>query len=148
MGNEVSNDISSNYPMVVDNSRLKVCFHDRSLIGNGAFGMVYKGKHYLDKSWSAIKIIGFNSSVRDVLREVNITASLSTHKNIVSYKDCWIEKTDTVDDEELKSKLTTIGHGSLPRYILCVKLELLHGELFNLISQDYSTRELTVVMQA
>ena len=68
-------------------------YEERSRLGSGSFGQVIKARHYLDKSWYAIKIIHFQAKdMSDVRKEVENYASLPVHNNIVSYKGCWIEK--------------------------------------------------------
>lgn len=67
-------------------------YDERTRLGSGSFGQVIKARHYLDRSWYAIKIIHFREKdLMEVRKEVENYASLPVHQNIVSYKGCWIE---------------------------------------------------------
>ena len=68
-------------------------FQPTDIIGEGAFGRVYKGRHVLDGQVYAIKKVTCKDkqNVECMLREVRSLATLY-HPNIIRYYNCWIEK--------------------------------------------------------
>ena len=88
-----------------------------------------KGKHYMDRAWYAIKVIGFDKEeLGRVIREVRALASLPTHPHIVAYKCCWVENVAEISDDGLKKRLLKVREGrDLPDLILCVRLEYCEG---------------------
>jgi len=88
-------------------------FKDISLLGEGGYGIVYQGIHYLDNIKYAIKRLPIYISMRnsekisttvlEKLREIRYLSKLN-HPNIISYKTSWLETDNEIykgdfDDE-------------------------------------------------
>jgi serine/threonine protein kinase len=84
-------------------------FKNISLLGEGGYGLVYKGTHYLDNNEYAIKRLPIYISLRhsqkistivlEKLREIRYLSKLN-HPNIISYNTSWLE----TDNEIYKSE--------------------------------------------
>ena len=122
--------------MVTENDTLYQLFEEKSFLGQGGFGVVVKGKHYMDRAWYAIKVIGFDKEeLGRVIREVRALASLPTHPHIVAYKCCWVENVAKISDDGLKKRLLKVKEGrDLPDLILCVRLEYCEGNLADYVN--------------
>ena len=118
------------------NDRLITEYKNTSYIGYGSYGLVFKGDHYLDQSECAIKMIGFNrDKMKAVLREVRSMARLSTHQNIVSYKDSWIQESKSLDPQLVEKFRLLCKPVLVPELFLFIKLELLGDHLENWLEQ-------------
>ena len=119
--------------MVTENETLHELYKSKSYLGQGGFGIVVRGRHYMDQAWYAIKVIGFDrSDLGTVVREVRALACLPTHAHVVAYKGCWVENVDKIKDDGLRLKLRTLPcrrGSSLPDFILCIRLECCSGNL-------------------
>ncbi|KAF6103157.1 eukaryotic translation initiation factor 2 alpha kinase 2 [Phyllostomus discolor] len=79
------------------NERLTEYFSEITPIGKGGYGLVFKGKHRIDKKTYVIKRVKYNEKNKvKAEREVTVLAELD-HPNIVRYSFSW---TETVDDVE------------------------------------------------
>ena len=79
--------------LVLESGTLYQTFQRKRCLGFGAFGFVIKGIHYMDRACYAVKIVAFSSAeLARVHREIDALAALPVHRNIVSYKGCWIER--------------------------------------------------------
>ena len=88
-------------------------FKDISLLGEGGYGIVYQGVHYLDNIKYAIKRLPIyismgnsqkiSTTILEKLREIRYLSKLN-HPNIISYKTSWLETDNEIykgefDDE-------------------------------------------------
>lgn len=110
--------------VILENGSLSTLYHHKKYLGLGAFGLVLGGQHYLDEARCAVKVIAFDpKELTSVLKEVRPLAQLSTHRNVVSYKGCWIEETSAAPSG-LMDKLRILSKGEpVPGYVLCIKME-------------------------
>jgi len=91
---EFTNDNSN---LLIENkfiNKYRNNFNEISLLGQGAYGSVYKVYHKLEKKKYAIKKIFFSKDLIDdnfnIFREVQLYCQLE-HKNIVRYFSSWID---------------------------------------------------------
>jgi serine/threonine protein kinase len=97
--------------MFYSTSRFKSDFQQKTRIGKGAFGSVYRSVHRIDSHEYAIKKVKFSfrnaheleTTYTKVIREVKLLAKLD-HVNIVRYNQAWFEQSrsdiDYSSDEE------------------------------------------------
>lgn len=78
----------------VSSTRYKNDFEELKFIASGSFGSVYKARHHLDQHEYAIKKICVTREksykIIKILEEVKTLARLQ-HRNIISYRNAWIE---------------------------------------------------------
>ncbi|XP_074112710.1 eukaryotic translation initiation factor 2-alpha kinase 1 [Cotesia typhae] len=89
-----ANDIIPNPSNSVSSTRYKNDFEELKFIASGSFGSVYKARHNLDQHEYAIKKICVTREksyrIIKILEEVKTLARLQ-HRNIISYRNAWIE---------------------------------------------------------
>ncbi|XP_053597079.1 eIF-2-alpha kinase GCN2 [Microplitis demolitor] len=118
-------DFKSYLPTLDSNSRFKNEFEILKLLGEGAFGDVWKVRNKLDGRFYAIKRIALNPKISELnkkmIREVKLLSRLN-HENVVRYYNSWIENV-TVNkvrgDSTSSSEITTVnGHkvGDLEKF--------------------------------
>ena len=98
-----------------------------SLIGQGAFGKVYKVTHVLDGQMYAIKEIQCTeTNIDSVLREVRSLASLN-HPNIVRYHHSWIstQTCSTAANQITNGKEILAEISTTPENTLYIQTELM-----------------------
>ncbi|KAH0562864.1 eIF-2-alpha kinase GCN2-like isoform X1 [Cotesia glomerata] len=87
-------DLRTYLPSLDSNSRFKNEFEILKLLGEGAFGDVWKVRNKLDGRFYAIKRIALNPKVNELnkkmIREVKLLSRLN-HENVVRYYNSWIE---------------------------------------------------------
>lgn len=115
--------------MIIQNGKFFDNYEKRLQLGSGACGSVYKVQNIMDKSWSAIKVIGCDLADKEdkkyAFREIQTHAKLPSHPNVVTFKDCWFEqvteKHHNLMPEFLKRNI------DLPPMVLFLKMEYCAG---------------------
>uniref|UniRef100_A0A672J699 non-specific serine/threonine protein kinase n=1 Tax=Salarias fasciatus TaxID=181472 RepID=A0A672J699_SALFA len=92
-------------------------FDDITALGKGGFGRVYKAREKLLGKYCAIKIV---RAKKKALREVQALSDLY-HRNIVLYRDCWME--DSKYNDGTAADNSSHSDDSPPQY-LYIKMEL------------------------
>ncbi|XP_034940000.1 eIF-2-alpha kinase GCN2 [Chelonus insularis] len=91
---EPASDVHFNLPTIDGHSRIKNEFEILKLLGEGAFGDVWKVRNKLDSGVYAIKRIALNPKNKQLnkkmIREVKLLSRLN-HENVVRYYNSWIE---------------------------------------------------------
>ena len=92
-------------------------FTDISAINNGGYGVIYKGKHYIDNKYYAIKRVPLyidfidkheiSKILLEHLREIRCLSSLD-HPNIITYKTSWVEPDNNIYKSEYDNNLDLI----------------------------------------
>ncbi|XP_029963109.1 interferon-induced, double-stranded RNA-activated protein kinase-like isoform X1 [Salarias fasciatus] len=98
-------------------SRFTTDFDDITALGKGGFGRVYKAREKLLGKYCAIKIV---RAKKKALREVQALSDLY-HRNIVLYRDCWME--DSKYNDGTAADNSSHSDDSPPQY-LYIKMEL------------------------
>lgn len=76
-------------------SRFRSDYNVLSILGVGGFGMVFKVQHKIDDEILAVKRVQLKGALTEKnKKEVSLMAKLR-HKNIISYKTCWLENPET-----------------------------------------------------
>lgn len=84
------------------NNKLVTNFEILEVLGNGAFGTVFKAEHKLEENLYAIKVIRVdkgqfnNALINSTIREILVMSRLK-HRNIINYLSCWFEDGDRFD---------------------------------------------------
>lgn len=116
-------------------------FDDLEVIGKGGFGVVIKGKHKIDQTYYAIKIVKLNFSQDkkltdlSVVKEVNMVKRL-LNKNVVRYVTCWFQSNinglkEKVNKKSLRENdyFTLVKTNTEGGSNLCSQLELLSKDV-------------------
>jgi len=140
--------ISSNNVKLIDNkllpnlSRFEGQFNNKSIIGQGGFGVVFKTEHMLDKQKYAVKILRMQQNINKsylILREVQSLSVLS-HTNIVKYHCSWLGYSDYKYDDDFEGD--QFYH---PNLRLFIQMELcdtsLDNYMINRSNINYSENE-------
>ncbi len=85
--------------VVTEGDRFENCFSEKSLIGEGGQGTVYKAKHILEGKTYCIKKVPFTARPDEKVSKLNVFNEVKTmaflkHQNIVNYYTSWIERAE------------------------------------------------------
>lgn len=81
---------------LITSGRFMNTFENIEIIGKGRFGCVFKGKHKIDRSYYAIKVIKFHLGENEDISQTDVAKKVKTmmkveHKKIIRYITCWFE---------------------------------------------------------
>jgi len=130
-------------------SRFEGQFTNKTLIGKGGYGAVFKTTHLLDKQEYAVKIIRMHQNIKSsyiILREVQ-SLSILSHKNIVKYHCSWLGCSDYKYEEDYCDE---VYH---PNIRLFIQMELCDNSLDNyikdrkIVSNEINEKYITEILE-
>ena len=93
---------------LITSGRFINTFENIEIIGKGRFGCVFKGKHKIDRSYYAIKVIKFHLGENEDISQTDVAKKVKTmmkveHKKIIRYITCWFELENS-DIQKIQNK--------------------------------------------
>lgn len=126
MTHNIDGTVKSNLSLITS-GRFINSFENIEVIGKGRFGCVFKGRHKIDRSYYAIKVIKFHLGENEDISQTDVAKKVKTmmkveHKKIIRYITCWFE----LENLEIHHNQEKDNKNSYP-ILFFVQMELING---------------------
>uniref|UniRef100_A0A4W4EQ89 Protein kinase domain-containing protein n=1 Tax=Electrophorus electricus TaxID=8005 RepID=A0A4W4EQ89_ELEEL len=107
-----------------------------SLVGNGSYGEVYKGRHVKTGQLAAIKTMDVTKDQEEMKAEINMLKKYSHHRNIATFYGAFIKKNPPGMNDQLWLVMEFCSAGSVADLIKNTRGNSLKEEWIAYISRE------------